>query len=227
MSCLIGCLRVIQITIGRKCDMERQQAIQKLLTIVGQDLRELAEVYEVTVFKGKKINKGWAGHVLERHLGLPINSSQSPNFGSWELKIIPLKYLKNGKLTVKETMAVTMIDPYNVERTDFEDSHLLIKLRRMIVAARIWESKQEERSILYRVTTFDLDDPDVYNQVKADYDLVRETIRTKGFSALTGRMGVYIQPRTKGAGHGSTSRAFYARASFLKKYIFPEFSDEK
>lgn len=227
MSCLTGYLRMIQITIGPKCDMERRQAIQKLLTIVGQDLRKLAEEYEVTVFKGKKINKGWAGHVLERHLGLPINSSQSPNFGSWELKIIPLRYLKSGKLTVKETMAVTMIDPYNVERTDFEDSHLLIKLRRMIVAARIWENQEEERSILHCVTTFDLDDPEVYNQIKADYDLVRETIRTKGFSALTGKMGVYIQPRTKGAGHGSTSRAFYARTSFLKKFIFPEFSDKK
>ncbi|MYB63343.1 hypothetical protein F4X73_01520 [Candidatus Poribacteria bacterium] len=204
--------------------MERHEAIEKLSTIVNKDLRSLANAYEVTVFKGKKINKGWAGHVLERHLGLPINSSQSPNFGSWELKIIPLKYLVSGKLTVKETMSITMIDPYNVERTDFENSHLFIKLRRMIIAARIWETKQEKRSILHSVTTFDLDDPVVYNQIKADYDEIRETIQTKGFSALTGKMGVYIQPRTKGSGHGSTSRAFYARTSFLKKYIFPEFS---
>jgi hypothetical protein len=32
-------------------------------------------------------------------------------------------------------------------------------------------------------------------------------------------MGKYIQPRTKGAGHGSTSRAFYARPLFLKQFI--------
>jgi hypothetical protein len=32
-------------------------------------------------------------------------------------------------------------------------------------------------------------------------------------------MGKYIQPRTKGSGHGSTSRAFYARTSFLKKLL--------
>ncbi len=221
MNCPVHYLRMIQITIGHKRSMERQQAIQKLSTIVGQDLRILAEEYGVTVFKDKKINKGWAGHVLERHLGLPINSSQSPNFGSWELKIIPLKYLKSGKLTVKETMAVTMLDPYNVERTDFEDSHLLIKLRRMVVAARIWESKQEIKSIFYSARIFDLDDPEIYNQVKEDYNIVRNTIRTKGFSALTGKMGVYIQPRTKGPGHGSTSRAFYARKLYLK-LIYPE-----
>ena len=180
----------------------------------------MADKYD-TVFKEGKRNKGWAGHVLERHLNLPINSSQSPNFGSWELKIVPLKYLQSGKLTIKETMAITMIDPYNVESTDFGNSHLLAKLRKLIVAARIWESTEEKRSILYAVTTFDLDDPAIYDQIKADYDLVRETIRTTGFSTLTGRMGVYIQPRTKGTGHGSTTRAFYARTTFLKQFIFP------
>lgn len=108
-----------------------------------------------------------------------------------------------------------------VENTDFEDSHLLAKLRRLIVAARIWESTEEKRSILHAVTTFDLDNPVIYDQIKADYDFVRETIRTTGFSALTGKMGVHIQPRTKGAGHGSTTRAFYARTTFLKQFIFP------
>jgi hypothetical protein len=32
-------------------------------------------------------------------------------------------------------------------------------------------------------------------------------------------MGVLVQPRTKGAGHGSTSRAFYARKQFVAKMI--------
>ncbi len=58
------------------------------------------------------INKGWAGHVCERYLGIPINSSQSPNFGSWELKSIPLKISRTGELKFKETMAITMIDAY-------------------------------------------------------------------------------------------------------------------
>ena len=203
--------------------MQRQEALSKLSELIGQDLRLLANQYEVTVFKGEKPNKGWAGHVLERHLNLPINSAQAPNFGSWELKVIPLKYIKSGELRIKETMAITMIDAYNVEHTDFQDSHLFTKLRKLIVAARIWESQQEERSVLHIVTTFDLDNPEIYSQIKTDYDLVRETIRTKGFSALTGKMGVYIQPRTKGPGHGSTTRAFYARTTFLKRFIFPSF----
>ncbi len=203
--------------------MERQEAIKRISTIIGKDLRKLAKKYRVAVFKCGKKHKGWAGHVVERHLGLPLNSTQAPNCGSWELKVISLKYLKSGVLTVKETMAITMIDPYNVERTQFEHSHLLNKLRRMLLPGRIWENKEETSSLLYVVKTFDLDDPEIYQQVKADYDLVRNTIINKGFSALTGKMGVFIQPRTKGPGHGSTSRAFYARTSFLKKiFLTPD-----
>jgi len=202
--------------------MEREEAVIKIQQLIGQDLRILADFYSITVFRQGKKNKGWAGHVIERVLGLPLSSAQSPNFGSWELKVISLKYLKNGSLTVKETMAVTMIDPYNVANTEFENSHLLAKLKKAVVAARIWISKEEKSSILHSVVTFDLNDPQVYNQVKEDYNLVRNTIINEGFEALTGKMGVYIQPRTKGPGHGSTSRAFYARVDFLKKFIFTE-----
>jgi hypothetical protein len=90
-----------------------------------------------------------------------------------------------------------------------------LKLRKQVIAARIWEDQEETRSILYAVKMFDLDDLSIYEQVKQDYNLVRDTIIKQG--TLTGKMGVFIQPRTKGPGHGSTSRAFYARTSFLKK----------
>ncbi|MBI4949742.1 MAG: hypothetical protein HY955_06300 [Deltaproteobacteria bacterium] len=199
--------------------MERAEAVKKISLLIGKDLRKLANDYQVTVFINGKKNKGWAGHVIERYLGLPINSSQSPNFGSWELKTVSLKHLADKSITVKETMAITMIDPYNIVRTEFEDSHLLAKLKKTVIAARIWENQLEQSSILHSVRTFDLGDAEIYQQVKADYNLVRETIIKKGFSALTGRMGVYIQPRTKGAGHGSITRAFYARVPFLKKII--------
>ena len=203
--------------------MERQEAIQRLSDLIDQDLRELTDEYKVTVFKkGGGKNKGWAGHVIERYLGLPISSSQEPNAGSWELKLISLRYLKSRKLTVKEPMQVTQFNPNNVRQTDFENSHLLAKLKHVVIGARIWESKQEEKSIFYGVTTFDLlDDLEVYNQIKDDYNLVKETIRSQGFSTLNSRMGKYIQPKTKGPGHGSTSRAFYARVSFLKKFVLP------
>ena len=66
---------------------------------------------------------------------------------------------------------------------------------------------------------FDLSDPEIYQQVRADYELVRKTIIRNGFSALSGSMGVLVQPRTKGPGHGSISRAFYARSHFVARIL--------
>lgn len=195
--------------------MERDQAVARLRKLEGRDLTNLAKKFGITVWKAGKINKGWAGHTMERYLGLPLNSAQAPNFGSWELKIVPLKRLRDGTLAVKETMAITMIDPVNVLQKPFEDSHLLTKLSKAVVCARIFESKAERSSLLYKVSVFDLSEPDIYEQVKRDYEDVRETIRRSGFQALSGSMGVLVQPRTKGAGHGSTSRAFYARTTFV------------
>ena len=203
--------------------MERAEAVTKIRELIGKDLRKLADDYGITVFREGRKNKGWAGHVIERFLGLPLSSAQAPNFGSWELKMCSLKYLRDGSLTVKETMAITMIDPHNVANTQFENSHLLVKLRKAVIAARIWISQQEESSVLHTVVTFDLGNSDVYNQIRDDYNVARNAIISGGLDALKSEMGKYIQPRTKGPGHKpKKTRAFYARTGFLKKFVFPE-----
>jgi DNA mismatch repair protein MutH len=200
--------------------MERSEAIARIQLLVGTDLRSLAGELGVTVWrKGPDgrllLNKGWAGHTIERYLGLPLSSSRSPNFGSWELKLVSLRNRPRVGLCVKETMAITMLDPVEVQAKEFEESHLYIKLHKIVIVARTFESKEEKRSLLHSVGAFDLDDPVVYSKVKADYDLIRSEIRTKGFESLTGAMGELIQPRTKGPGHGSKTRAFYARTRFV------------
>lgn len=203
--------------------MERTEALAKLKKLVGTDLLALAEKLEIPVHirvnvDGKlvpRVSKGWAGHTIERYLGLPLNSAQSPNFGSWELKVVPVRIRPRVGICVKETMAITMIDPVEVKAKSFEESHLYGKMRKMVVVSRTFADLVESSAVVHSVGTFDLEDPKIYRQVKADYELVRQTLRTKGFNALTGKMGKLIQPRTKGPGHGSISRAFYARTQFV------------
>ncbi len=116
-------------------------------------------------------------------------------------------------------MAITMIDSVHVVTTPFEHSHLLTKLRKAVLVARIVGDDVMSPSPIHAVVTLDLTGA-AYTIVERDYELVRECIADsrRGFDALTGRMGTYIQPRTKGTGHGSTSRAFYARKCFLGLY---------
>jgi DNA mismatch repair protein MutH len=201
--------------------MERKEAITRLSSLVGKDVHALAAKHGVSVCgAGGKVNKGWAGHVFERFLGLPINSAQAPNFGSWELKVVPLKRARAGGLRIKETMAITMIDPVQVKATPFEDSHLLTKLRRAVIVARVVGDDVDDPSIIHSINTLDLSGQ-LFDVVRQDYEQVRACLRDpkRGFESLTGSMGTYVQPRTKGAGHGSTSRAFYARPVFLEQII--------
>ena len=198
--------------------MERSTAIQKLYELKGQVLQDLAPQYGVTINTSKgTTNKGWAGHLCEEYLGLPINSSQKPDFGDWELKSISVKTIKNGEQRFKETMCITMIDPTDVVNTPFEQSHLLSKLRSLVVVARTYGKTNSDPSEFMSATSFDLTDT-LYEDVKADYELVQNTIKNKGFLALSGTMGKYIQPRTKGAKNSKT-RAFYARPLFLQQFI--------
>jgi DNA mismatch repair protein MutH len=195
--------------------LSRIEALRRIRLLSGKDLRSLAEKYGVTVWKNAHKNKGWAGQVIEQYLGLPQNSLQAPDFGSWELKVVPLIRAADGTVRVKESMAITMIEPAEVVANAFADSHLYDKLRSMIVVARIFENVEDTSSILHSAAEFDLDNPSIRKQVEDDYEAIRELIRSKGVSTLTGDTGRYVQARTKGRGHGSTSRAFYARALFV------------
>ncbi len=47
-------------------------------------------------------------------------------------------------LRLKETMAITMIDPVNVAAKRFEEGHLLAKLRKTVVVTRISIAKKSQ-----------------------------------------------------------------------------------
>jgi DNA mismatch repair protein MutH len=195
--------------------LERREGLARIKLLTGKDLRPLADQYGITVWKNGHKNKGWAGQVIEHYLGLPQNSLQAPDFGSWELKVVPLRRAADGSVRVKESMAITMLEPSEVIASEFEDSHLYDKLRSVVVVARVFDNVRDTTSILHSAAEFDLDDPLIYKQVKEDYDQIREIVRSKGTQLLTGETGKYVQARTKGRGHGSSSHAFYARALFV------------
>lgn len=80
--------------------MNRDEATKKLQEIIGKDLVKIAAECGVTLFKDGKKNKGWVGHVVECHLGLPRNCLQLPDFGDWELKTISMKKMPARRLSV-------------------------------------------------------------------------------------------------------------------------------
>ncbi len=195
----------------------RQIAINNLQKYIGKDLRSLALKYKITTFETGKQNKGWKGLILERLAGLENTISKAPNGLSWELKSVSF-HNKKEILTPKETMAITMINPEELKQHSFFESHCWAKLKSIIFCAVMWHGQNAEKAELVKVVSLDfLETDQLIKEIKADYDFIRNKLIKKGFKELTGKDGKWIQARTKGAGHGSTSRAFYARTSLVKK----------
>ncbi len=195
----------------------RATAIKNLKRYIGQDLRKLALEHGITTYETGKQNKGWKGLVLERLAGLQTNISKAPNGLTYELKSVAFHHVKN-ELVPKETMAITMINPTELKAHSFFESHVWTKLKTIVFCAVMWHGKNSEKAELLKVTSLDFSETDeLIQEIKADYDFIRRKLITKGFKSLTGKDGKWIQARTKGAGHGSTSRAFYARTKFVKK----------
>ena len=195
----------------------RSTAIKNLKQYIGKDLRQLAKQCGITSYETGKQNKGWKGLVLERLAGLETNVSKAPNGLTYELKSV--SFYKKGKiLTPKETMAITMINPDELREHEFFESHCWSKLKTIIFCAVMWHGKNAEKAELIKVASLDFaEDDQLIKEIKNDYDFIRNKLIGEGFDSLTGKDGKWIQARTKGPGHGSTSRAFYARTALVQK----------
>jgi DNA mismatch repair protein MutH len=203
----------------------RTTAIKNLKKHIGKDLRKLALQYGITTYETGKQNKGWKGLVLERLAGLENNVSKAPNGLSYELKSVSFHEVKN-RLTPKETMAITMINPEELKQYSFFESHCWAKLKSIVFCAVMWHGQNSENAELLKVASLDFaEDDDLIKEIKADYDFIREKLIKNGFESLTGKDGRWIQARTKGTGginprtgkRRPITRAFYARKSLVKK----------
>jgi hypothetical protein len=161
-------------------------------------------------------NKGLPGLFLEECLGIP-HTSRCLDCSDGELKLFPVKQRDDGSIVPKETIAITMLSTDDLRAHGFQESRCCQKMRRMLVVPY---SRTEDmiQFLNSRIVTMDSEEfSDVYSTIESDYNLIRTHYLETGI--LTSTMGTFLQTRTKGAGHGSTSRAFYLRPAFLRRCI--------
>lgn len=194
--------------------VSRRGALRQLQALIGCDLTELARHYHIPTHQAGRLNKGWAGQTIERHLGAALNSRQQPDFSGWELKGVALKVDETGAPRAKETMAITMFNPAHVIATPFAQSHLRQKLRRMLVVGWVADRARHASAVIVCAEPFNLA-PHIEGLVRTDYDQIRGLLRVYGPGAVSGRVGEWVQARPKGPGGGSTTRAFYARQRLI------------
>jgi DNA mismatch repair protein MutH len=180
-----------------------QELQEKLLPIVGKPFNS-----PITR------NKGATGLLLETITGIP-HTPNCLDCEDGELKTFPVKRLKDGTLVPKETLAVTMVSLEDLKDISFSASRCCKKMSRMLIVPYL----REGDTILYlKPTLLEKEkNPELYTIFEEDYHSIqREYV---GSGTLKSEFGKYLQTRTKGAGHGTTTRAFYLRTSFLKEHI--------
>lgn len=161
-------------------------------------------------------NKGLPGNFLEDLLDIP-RTSNCLDCSNGELKVFPVKKKKDGTLVPKETIAITMLSQDELRANDFNSSKCCKKMSRMLIVPyyRTGDSIQFMTPKIIDKSSSEF--VDLYNTVESDYNKIRQNYIDNG--SLTSETGTFLQNRTKGKGHGSKTRAFYVRKSFITQCI--------
>ena len=163
----------------------------------------------------KTKNKGDAGLLLERLTGIPASSALLDAIDG-EVKIFPVKRLRNGSLVPKETVAVTMLNHEALASKCWSESHCAEKLRRVLFVP--YEREGDHIRLMDPVLFSEDSHTELFARLAADYSAIQSDWLTK--AELHGQTGVLLQTRTKGPGGAAKkTRAFYLRPTFLKQVV--------
>lgn len=187
-----------------------------------------------------KMVKGASGLIVENLLGIRNNNRDEadiPEIGC-EIKILPLQRNRNGDIKAKEPTAIQMINYMEVSRETWETAKLRNKINLTFWVAYL--AKKDGVALNqndYVIVDYFLDHPtDVQNGVfRQDWEEIRRYIVEGRADRLSCSMGVYLEPKTKGAsnrdktqapdGQGGTlmarRRAFYYKKHYTNTAIIP------
>lgn len=184
--------------------------------------------------------KGGLGNLLEeRYFHYGSNSDARPDFpeAGVELKTTPYRINSKGEKVAKERLVITMIDYMNVINEAFDESHLWLKARLMLLVYYLYQKEISNR-LDYRidyVSLFTPPDEDL-EIIKEDYEKIVNKIRNGLAHELSEADTMYLAACTKSSDSSirrqqpnsdipAKPRAFSLKSSYmtyvLNNYIIP------
>lgn len=145
-----------------------------------QTLREESE-YGVSEVSETKRNKGNLGQIIEeRFFHYACNSDSRPDFpeAGVELKVTPYKENKNGTISAKERLILTMIDYCKVIDEKFEQSHFWTKSKLLLLVYYLY-SQGIKDNVDYKIQYAKLFTPPEQDIkiIQHDYEVIISKIR--------------------------------------------------
>ena len=148
-----------------------------------------------------KEDKGGLGDLIEeRFFHYKCNSDSRQDFpdAGVELKVTPYKKNKNGSLSAKERLVITMIDYFRVVDESFDDSHLWNKARLILLVYYLYREETTNR-LDYQINYTQLFTPpkEDLQIIRQDYDKIVAKIREGKAHELSESDTIYLGACTK------------------------------
>lgn len=213
--------KLIQIVLFNNIDYNMENTLATITRpTIEFVLQKGTEIANISHPFNKTIDKGKAGKLYEKLMGIPA-SSACLDCENGEVKVFPKKQNKNG-FVPKETIAVTMITDATLRTDTFENSRCYKKLSRTLYVPYILKNNDTE--ICYGTPVLiDLNEEKnkhILDTLKSDYEEIRQFLITDNTLEHGSHVGKWLQQRTKGAGRGKPkTRAFYLRTQYMQELI--------
>ena len=164
-------------------------------------VKELVPSYGVSKVSVAKRNKGNLGQIIEeRFFHYKCNNDDRADFyeAGVELKVTPYRINKNGSLSAKERLILTMIDYYQVVNETFEDSHFWNKSKLILLIYYLY-TKEIKFNLDYRIGYSRLFTPPEQDVmiIRHDYNLIISKIKAGKAHELSEGDTLYLGAATK------------------------------
>lgn len=159
--------------------------------------------YGTTSVAEKKRNKGNLGQIIEeKFFHYECNSDSRPDFheAGVELKVTPYKKNKNGTVSAKERLILTMIDYFQIVDETFEASHFWNKSKLILLVYYLYK-KELTSNLDYRIGYSKLFTPPAQDIaiIKHDFEIIASKVRAGKAHELSESDTLYLGAATKGA----------------------------
>ena len=180
-----------------------QRLIGKTFEDVVNNNIHIAEATNAMRDYENKNRKGGLGELIEEcHFHYKCNNDSKPDFdkAGVELKVTPYKINKNGSVSAKERLIITMIDYFSVINETFEGSHLWAKARLILLVYYLYNQEAKNR-LEYRIDYVKLFSPPKQDIeiIRNDFELITAKIREGKAHELSEGDTLYLGAAPKAA----------------------------
>ena len=170
------------------------------------DIKDAGIVLDIPDYEKRhedKKRKGGLGELIEeRFFHYKANNDARPDFdkAGVELKVTPYKKNRNGTISAKERLIITMIDYCAVVKESFEESHMWQKARLILLVYYLYQKEIKNR-LDYRIDYVKLFSPPEQDIeiIKQDYKVIVDKIKAGKAHELSESDTLYLGAAPKAA----------------------------